>query len=107
MTTVEAHKVDDTGLFDGTKYDLPIPTKDGHKADLLRVAIGGGIDLDLYDQRALDFLETLKLGRDLELTVTVTVAGDTWRHTVKGEDETDHTARTVTLKAHTIRIAGE
>ena len=102
---VEPAAAPDGELFDGKKYDLPIPQKDGHKADTLRVAVGGGIDLDLYDQRALDFADSLKLGRDIELTVTFKVAGSSWRHTVKGEDEIESTVHTIALKAHTLRIA--
>lgn len=94
----------DDGLFDGSQYDLPIPSLDGHKADVLRIVIGGGIDLDLYDEHALKFLETLKLGRDLELTVTVRVTGSAWRHAVKGEDGADHVVHQVALKAHSIEI---
>lgn len=105
-TTIEPESsVTHAGLFDGKKYDLPIPTKDGHKADTLRIAIGGGIDLDLYDQHALDFADRLKLGQDVELTVTLKVAGSSWRHSVKGEDEIENTVHTIALKAHTIRLA--
>lgn len=106
--TVEAHVVlpDDTEapLFDGSKYDLPIPSKDGHKADVLRVAVGGNIDLDLHDEDALAWLTSLKLGQDVELTVTLRVAGSAWRHTLKGEDEEDHVVHQVALKAHSIDL---
>src|SRR5688572_7570606 len=104
-STIEGHRVDpDNGLFDGTQYDLPIPQQDGHKADVLRVAVGGQIDLDLYDQQALDFLNSLKLGQELELTLTVRVSGTGWRHGLKGEDAEDHVVHQVALKAHTLTL---
>jgi hypothetical protein len=96
--------VTDDGLFDRSQYDLPIPEKDGHKADLLRLAVGGSINLDLYDEHALEFFNGLRLGRDLELTVTFTVSGSAWRNTVKGEDEQDHVVHQITLTAHSIDI---
>lgn len=84
--------------FDASQYDLPIPTQDGHRADLLRLAIGGQTDLDLYDQTALEFLNSLKLGRELDLTIRVRVAGTAWRHGLKGEDDQDHVVHQVGLK---------
>lgn len=104
--TIEGHRVETPGgeLFDGTQYDLPIPKLDGHKADVLRLAIGGQIDLDLYDQQALEFLNNLKLGQDLELTLTVHVSGTAWRHNLKGEDQADHVVHQVALKAHTLTL---
>jgi hypothetical protein len=107
MTTIEGHLVEtatEDGLFDGSQYDLPIPALDGHKADTLRIAVGGAIDLDLYDENALAFLQSLKLGRSVDLTVTFTVSGSAWRHTAKGDDETDHVVHQVALKAHSIEL---
>ena len=91
-------------LFDGSQYDLPIPELDGHRADTLRIAVGGSIDLDLYDQHALDWLNQLKLGQNLELTVTLHVTSSSWRHSVKGEDQQDHVIHQVALKATSIHL---
>jgi hypothetical protein len=93
-----------TGIFDATAYDLPIPTKDGHRADVLKLALGGAVELDLYDEAALAFLDSLKLGQELELTVTVRVAGSGWQHSLKGEAQDDHAVYAVSLKAHSLDI---
>jgi len=89
---------------DWPQHDLPIPVKDGHKADVLRLAIAGGIDLDLYDETALAFLDSLRLGQELELTVTARVTASGWRHGLKGEDQQDHVVYQVVLKAHSITL---
>lgn len=101
-TTIETG--DQLAHFDGSEYQLPIPEKDGHRADILRVAIGGQIDLDLMDEQALQFLNGLKLGQELDLTLTVRVSSSGWRHTLKGEDETDHVVHQVALKADSLQI---
>lgn len=97
-TTTEPAAAPDSELFDGTQYDLPIPKLDGHKADVLRVAISGTIDLDLYDNDSLAWLNTLKLGREHNLAVTVRVTGSAWRHTLKGDDHTEHVVHQAALK---------
>lgn len=104
--TIEGHRVEtpEGELFDGAQYQLPIPKKDGHQADVLRIAIAGGFDLDLLDNDALAFLNGLKLGQELELTITCRVAASTWRHAIKGEDEEEHVVHQVGLKAHSIDL---
>ncbi len=89
---------------DWTQHNLPIPSKDGHKADLIRLQIAGGIDLDLYDETALAFIDSLRLGQELELTVTARVTASGWRHGLKGEDQEDHVVYQVGLKAHSIDL---
>ena len=104
--TIEGHRVEtpEEGLFDGAQYQLPIPQMDGHRADVLRVQIGGAIDLDLFDNDALQFLNGLKLGQDVEMTVTFRVSASAWRHGLKGEDQADHVVHQVGLKAHSIDL---
>lgn len=74
-------------LFDGSQYDLPIPTIDGHRADALRITIAGTLELDLYNPAHLEFMDALKLGQTLQLTVTAEVAGKSDTHTHTNDDE--------------------
>ena len=92
------------GIFDATAYDLPIPSKDGHRADTLKIGLGGAVELDLYDEDALAFIQGLRLGQELELTVTVRVATSGWQHSLKGEAQDDHAVYAVGLKAHSLDI---
>lgn len=91
-------------IFDATAYELPIPKKDGHRADILKIALGGAVELDLYDEDALAFIQGLRLGQELELTVTVRVASSAWQHSLRGEAQDDHAVFAVGLKAHTLDI---
>lgn len=102
-TTTETAGAGD-GIFDATAYELPIPKKDGHRADVLKIALGGAIELDLYDEDALAFIQGLRLGQELELTVTVRVASSGWQHSLKGEAQDDHAVFTVGLKAHSLDV---
>lgn len=90
--------------FDLSQYDLPIPKKDGHKADVLRLQFGGAIDLDLYNNDALEFLNGLKLGQERDLTVTVRVNGSAWRHGFKGEEHEDQVVHQIGMKVTSITI---
>ena len=92
------------GIFDATAYDLPIPKKDGHRADVLKIGLGGAVELDLYNEDALAFIQGLRLGQELELTVTVRVATSGWQHSLKGEAQDDHAVFAVGLKAHSLDI---
>jgi hypothetical protein len=70
-------KTDDTTsteLFDSTKYELPIPKMDGSRADVLKIAFGGTLELDLANPEDLDLLAYLKLGREITLELDVAVA---------------------------------
>ncbi len=68
MSTVEAISGD--AIFDAARYDLPIPSQDGHKADKLIVSMSGGLELDRTSEEDLAFIEGLMLGQEVTLTVT-------------------------------------
>lgn len=91
-------------IFDGSAYELPIPKKDGHRADVIRLSLGGSIELDLYDENALAYIQGLRLGQEITVTVTARVGSSGWTHALKGEDENDHAVFAVGLKAHSIDI---
>lgn len=91
-------------IFDSSAYQLPIPNKDGHRADVIRLSVGGAIELDLYDEAALHYIQGLKLGQKIDITVTARVSSSVWTHSVKGDDQEDHAVFSVGLKAHSIDI---
>lgn len=90
-------------LFPGAQYDLPIPKLDGHRADIIRIAIGGGVDPDLMDEAALAYFASLKILTDVTVTVTATVVGNGWKASRNSEDE-ENVVNAVTLKVHSIDI---
>lgn len=85
-------------LFDGTKYDLPIPKLDGHRADVLKLSFGGSVELDLVRAGNLDHFDSLKFGQEVELQITAIVGKKQW--SIRRNDETGE--ETVT---HTIGLA--
>ena len=103
-TTATDTQPEGGGIFDPAAYELPIPKKDGHRADVLKVGLGGAIELDLYDEDALAFIQSLRLGQELELSVTVRVAATGWQHSLRGEAQDDHAVFAVSLKAHSLDI---
>lgn len=64
-----AHGVDpDTGeLFDPKPYTIPLPVLDGHRADTLKLAFTGGIEIDPMIDDDLDWFKTLSFGQEIEL----------------------------------------
>lgn len=89
-------------LFDASKFDLPVPRVDGEKADTIKIKLGGGIEIETTDEAWLHYVDGLKAGQDVSLTVEALVAGKAF--TLKRDDETGELTATyaVTLKAHTI-----
>lgn len=103
-TTQQEQQTPEDAIFDPSAYELPIPKKDGHRANVIRLSLGGSIELDLYDEDALAYLQGLRLGQELELTVTARVAAAGWSHSLKGEEQEDHAVYAVAVKAHSINI---
>lgn len=88
-------------LFDGATYETPLPKLHGHRPDTIRLSFAGGLDIDLMDGQLVDYLKTLKLGQELDLHVTATVAKVNWshRHTTDDGEKVTHT---VGLSVHSI-----
>lgn len=107
MTTLHVNA--DTGeitgtdgeLFPGSAYQRPLPALDGHRADTLKLAFAGGVDIDLMDDDALDWFKGLRFGQEIELTVTGTVGKSGW--TLKrGADDQETVVHTIGLTVHSI-----
>lgn len=108
-TTVEIHTADGTtgpvpigdALFDGTRYQQPVPTLDGHRADTLKVAFGGAVEIDLMIEDDLEWFKTLQFGQEVELRVTAKVAKVGWAHKT-GADDAETVTHTLGLAVHSI-----
>lgn len=86
-------------------YDLPVPSRDGYKANAIQVIVGGTVNLDLIDENALTWINSLRLGQEARLTVTVRVAAiGTFRHSLKGEFDEDYVVYPVGLKVTNIDV---
>jgi len=97
--------VSDGELFDAKPYQTPLPTLDGHRPDTIKLQFGAGIEVDLKDGRLVDYLKTLRLGTEVGLYVTATVAKVNWAHrNDSGEEKVTHT---VGLAVHTIDLPEE
>ncbi len=81
-------------LFDGTTYDTPVPRLDGHRADTVKLAFAGAVEIDLHDNHQLDHFRALRLGQEIELHITARVAKNTWAHRIAdpetGEENVVH-----------------
>lgn len=89
-------------LFDASAFDLPVPRVDGERADTIKLKLGGGIEIETTDEAWLHYVDGLKAGQDVTLTVEALVAGKAF--TLKRDEETGELTATyaVTLKAHTV-----
>lgn len=88
--------------FDAAAYELPIPRLDGHKADKLTLAFSGSIELDRTSEDDLELIESMRLGRDVTLQVTATVARKGFTLSAGKDDAPEQTGYGVGLKVHTL-----
>ena len=98
----------DTGeLFDPAPFTIPVPQLDGHRADTLRLAFAGGVDVDkMDDTQQLGWFKNLRFGQEIELTVTATVSKTGW--TLKTNADGDETVvHTLGLNVHSYQADGE
>lgn len=69
----------DPPLFNPNAYEDPrlrLTTKDGRRVNEISLAFNGAIDLHRLRHGDVSFFRSLKLGDEIELTVTCIVAGD-------------------------------
>ncbi len=70
-------------IFDASKYDLPIPRMDGHKADTIVLAFSSyNLDRTSEDDLAL-ISDSLVLGQDVELVLRGRVIRKGFRNVVR------------------------
>lgn len=88
-------------LFDTEPYALPIPKLDGHVADRLVLSFGGSVELDRLLNDNLEFIEGLRLGQDVTLTIEASVSAKGFTHSTKGEDE-EQVGYAVKFRVHSV-----
>lgn len=87
--------VDGDALFNKTPYTIPVPTLDGHRADTLRLAFAGNVDIDTMIDDQLEHFKRLQFGQEIELRITGTVGKNGW--TIKSNAETGEETVTHTI----------
>lgn len=100
MTTLAAAESD----FTAESYQLEIPGMDGYRADKLSLGFAGSVDLDRTSQEDLDFVNGLKLGRELKLLVTAVVTKKGFTLTTGKDEGPDSTGYGVGLKVHSLEV---
>lgn len=90
------------GLFDGAAYDAPVPKLNGHRADVLKLAFAGGVEIDLMIPDDLEWFKGLRFGQELELTVTGTVTKSQWGLRVNAETGEEKATHTLGITVHSI-----
>jgi hypothetical protein len=68
----------DDEIFSAESYKLNIPTLDGRKATKLNIRFSGAGSLDRTSEDDLALLEAARLGREVRLIVTGTIATKTY-----------------------------
>lgn len=89
-------------LFNGAAYDTPVPKLNGHRADVLKLAFAGGVEIDLMLPDSIEWFKGLRFGQELELTVTATVAKHTWALKTNSETGEEKATHTLGLTVHSI-----
>jgi len=77
----------DDAVFSAESYNLPIPKMDGRKATKLDIRFSGSGVLDRTSEDDLALLEAMRLGREVRLIVTGSIAGKTFRLGTGAEEE--------------------
>lgn len=85
-------------MFNTDEYQIPFPQIDGRDVADLAIRIGGNIKLNRNDPEHAAFMESLILGRHLQLTFVVSVDGK--HHNIKGDSEDETIAHVVILRVH-------
>ena len=97
MTTIETPDA----LFVASQYDIPFPKADGKEVDRIIIGLSGNLELDRNNPDHTQLVESLTLGRYLQLNVTASV--DAKAQAVKAtEDGTETVSHTVRLKLHSV-----
>jgi len=69
----------DDEVFSADAYALPVPKIDEHRATKLNIRFSGSGILDRTSEDDLALLEAMRLGREVRLIVTGSIAGKSYR----------------------------
>ena len=89
MTSIENTGVASPELFAGADYDIPYPAADGKEVDQIAISVRGTLKLNRFDKQHVAFMESLRLGKQIRLSVVATCTGKT--HTVRSDSESNET----------------
>lgn len=108
MTDAVVKIIDPGGaLFDTNAYNDPrleLHTKDGKRVNEIAVAFGGGVDLRRLNISDVEFFKSLRLGDEVELTVTCIVGAEGDTEKPPTEKRGKVIAARKTLRIHSIDI---
>jgi len=88
-------------LFDSSEYRVPFPQADGHEVTDIVLRLGGTIRLNRNDPDHAALVESLTLGRHLDLAVSVSV--DSKAQGIRFDsDDRELVTHLVGLKIHSV-----
>src|SRR5436190_21048492 len=91
--------VAETELFDSTEYAVPFPKADGKEVTALALNLSGSLRLNRNDPEQVALIESLTLGRVVQLSVTAGVSGK-GQQIREDSDGSEIVTHTVSLKLH-------
>lgn len=90
-------------LFDPAPYQSPMPTLDGHRADTLKLAFTGAVEIDKNLDDDVQWFQGLRFGQEIDLRITATVGKHGW--TLKTtSDDGETVTHTLGLVIHSIDL---
>src|SRR6266496_2236510 len=96
--------VAETELFDGTKYEVPFAKADGKEVTALALNLSGSLRLNRNDPDHVALIESLTLGRIVQLSVMAGVSGKGQQ--IREDNEVQElVTHTVSLKLHEVNTA--
>ena len=108
LETVDGRKIDvvtgevtaeDLRLFD-------LPTLDGHRADTLKLAFGGAVEIDKLINTDLEHFKGLRFGQEIELRVTGVIGKNAWVIKTDGEGY-ETVTNTIGIVVHSYTVDSE
>lgn len=88
-------------LFDGTEYEIPFAKADGKEVTALALNLSGSLRLNRNDPGHVALIESLTLGRIVQLSVMAGVSGK-GQQVREGSDGNEVVTHTVSLKLHEV-----
>jgi hypothetical protein len=95
---------EDFSLGSYQEQQMRIPGLDGYRAEKVAVSFSGGVELDKTNTEHLDFLDDLKLGASVQITVVASVTKKGFTLAL-AEDGPGSAGYGVGLKVHSLEVA--
>ena len=92
-------------VFDPAAYNLPAPRIDEQKATQLDIRFSGSGRLDRTSVEDMALLEAMRMGREVRLIVTGTIAGKAFRLAGSEDDELSYSCSVRVLAVEAGEIA--